>query len=65
MDLSYSGVLSRKKDTLKRATGIDYGKFEISPIAFNYEGLMRTCEYSLEDSMGIIERDRSRSDTPG
>lgn len=55
MDLSYSGVLSRKKDILKRATGIDYGKFEISPIAFNYEGLMRTCEYSLEDAMGILQ----------
>jgi threonine synthase len=54
MDLSYHGVMSRKKEILRKATGIDYGTFEISPIAFNYEGLMGSCEYSLEDAKRIL-----------
>ena len=55
MDISYSAVMSRKKDILRNATGIDYEKFEISPIAFDYEGLMNSCQYSLEDTQRILE----------
>ena len=55
MDNSYSPVMSRKKEILKRATGIDYDKFEISPITFDYEGLMNSCEYSLEDVQRILQ----------
>lgn len=55
MDMSYSGIMARKKEILRRATGIDYEKFEISPIAFDYEGLMNSCEYSLEDAQRILE----------
>lgn len=55
MDMSYSGIMARKKDILRRTTGIDYEKFEISPIAFDYEGLMNSCEYSLEDAQRILE----------
>jgi len=55
MDNSYSAVMSRKKDILKRATGIDYDKLEISPIAFDYEGLMNSCEYSWEDVQRILQ----------
>jgi threonine synthase len=55
MDISYFAVISRKKDILKKATGIDYDKFEISPIAFDYEGLMNSSEYSSEDVQRILE----------
>lgn len=55
MDTSYSAVMSRKKDILRNATGIDYEKFEISPIAFDYEGLMNSCQYSLEDAQRVLE----------
>jgi len=55
MDISYSAVMSRKKDILRNATGIDYEKFEISPIAFDYEGLMNSCQYSLEDAQRVLE----------
>jgi threonine synthase len=55
MDMSYSGIMARKKDILRRTTGIDYEKFEISPIAFDYEGLMNSCEYSLKDTQRILE----------
>ncbi len=54
MGNSYSEVMARKKDTLSRATGIDYGKFEKSPITFDYEGLMGSCKYSLEDVQEIF-----------
>ncbi len=49
MGSSYSEVMARKRDILDRATGIDYSKFERSPITFDYEGLMDSCGYSLED----------------
>ena len=54
MDNSYSAIMSRKNDILKTATGIDYKKFEISPIAFNYEGLMASPRYSLKDAQRIL-----------
>lgn len=54
MDISYSGIMSRKKDILIKATGIDYAKFEISPITFDYEGLMTSSPYPLEDVQRIL-----------
>lgn len=54
MDNSYSEVMARKGDILKRATGIDYREFEKSPITFDYEGLMGSCKYSLEDVQEIF-----------
>lgn len=54
MDSGYSGVMARKKDILMRATGLDYGNFELSPIAFNYEGLMASCQYSYDDVQTIL-----------
>ena len=55
MDNSYRGVMSRKKDILKQATGIDYDQFEISPLAFDYEGLMGASDYSLEEAERIFQ----------
>ena len=37
-----------------KATGIDYDEFEISPIAFDYEGLMNSSGYSLEEVREIL-----------
>ena len=54
MDNSYAEVMARKKDILSRATGIDYGEFEKSPITFDYEALMGSCDYSPEDIQGIF-----------
>jgi 2-amino-4-ketopentanoate thiolase beta subunit len=54
MGNSYSEIMARKKDILNKATGIDYGKFEKSPIAFDYEELMNSCGYSLEDVQEIF-----------
>ncbi len=52
-DVSYPSVMSRKNEILRRSVGIDYQEFEISPIAFDYEGLMNCCGYSLPDVQKI------------
>lgn len=52
-DVSYPSVMSRKNEILRRSVGIDYQEFEISPIAFDYEGLMNCCGYSLSDVQKI------------
>ena len=52
-DVSYPSVMSRKNEILRGSIGIDYQEFEISPIAFDYEGLMNCCGYSLPDVQKI------------
>jgi cysteine synthase len=42
-------ILARKSEIMKRALGMDYGAFESTPIAFDYEGMMGAHGYSLED----------------
>jgi cysteine synthase len=55
MDTSYAAVMSRKNEILRRGTGIDYQQYEISPIAFHYEGLMASPQYSLTDAQRILK----------
>jgi len=52
-DVSYPSVMSRKNEIVKRSTGIDYQEFEISPLAFDYEGLMNCGGYSLSEVQKI------------
>ncbi len=47
--LGYASVMARKKEILKKSTGLDYQQFDISPIAFDYEGLMNSCGYTLSE----------------
>ncbi|MBU0735089.1 MAG: PLP-dependent lyase/thiolase, partial [Proteobacteria bacterium] len=46
--------MSKKQEILLRATGIDYDEFEFSPISFDYERLMNSCDYSLQDVQKIL-----------
>jgi len=55
MGKSYSEIMSMKKDILLRSTGIDYEQFEKSPITFEYEALMNSCNYTLEDIQKILQ----------
>jgi len=55
MDNGYAGTMSRKNEILKNATGIDYERFKISPISFDYERLMNSCNYSFEDAVQILQ----------
>ena len=54
MGTSYDVLMSRRNEILRAATGIDYQQYEMSPIAFNYEGLMSSCQYSMDDIQRIF-----------
>ena len=45
-DTSYAAVMARKNDIMKASLGLDYNDFIESPIAFDYERMMRATGYS-------------------
>ncbi|MFA5697020.1 MAG: PLP-dependent lyase/thiolase, partial [Candidatus Izemoplasmatales bacterium] len=47
-DNSYEAVINRKNEIMKAAVGIDYDKYEIDNISFDYERLMKDTGYDLE-----------------
>ncbi|GAB6108823.1 2-amino-4-oxopentanoate thiolase subunit OrtB [Fusibacter bizertensis] len=55
-DNSYSAVMGRKNDIMKKAIGIDYTEFEYDGIGFDYERMMRETGYSLEEMQEIQGR---------
>lgn len=63
LDRSYRAVLDRKADILRASVGIDYAGFEQSPIAFDYEGLLASCGYTLDAARSIL-RDTGVGGTP-
>lgn len=52
-DNSYSAVMERKGDIIKKSMGVDYSKFESGSIAFDYEKMMEEAGYTLEDIQKI------------
>jgi len=45
--------MSRKKERMKNSMGLNYQQFDISPIAFDYEGLMNSGGYSVSEVQKI------------
>ncbi len=62
-DMSYAAVMARKNEIMKASMGMDYDEFIQSPIAFDYERMMRETGYSLEDIIRI-QRETKVGDTP-
>lgn len=62
-DLSYKGVMKRRKDTMKKAVGIDYDEFESGSIAFDYEKMMRETGYNLQE-IEEIQKQTGVGNTP-
>lgn len=62
-DLSYSAVMSRQAEIIKEASGIDYEEFNIGSIGFDYERLMQSTEYSIEEVMEI-QSEKKVGNTP-
>ncbi|MDD4833573.1 MAG: 2-amino-4-oxopentanoate thiolase subunit OrtB [Lutispora sp.] len=62
-DMSYSAVMGRKNEIMKKAIGIDYNVFESGDIAFDYERMMREAGYSLEE-IQRIQGDTGVGNTP-
>lgn len=62
-DLSYSAVIGRKNEIMKKAIGIDYSVFESGEVGFDYERMMREAGYTLEE-IQRIQADVSVGNTP-
>lgn len=63
MNNSYESVLSRKNEIMFKSVGIDYSKYELSNIAFDYEALMSDLNISL-DEIVKIQLDNGVGETP-
>ncbi|HHY92923.1 MAG TPA: PLP-dependent lyase/thiolase [Firmicutes bacterium] len=55
--------MDRKNEIMKRSVGIDYSKYELSSIAFDYEGMMAEAGYSL-DEVRRIQAETGVGNTP-
>ena len=62
-DMSYSAVMNRRSEIIKAAAGLDFEKFESGGIAFDYEGMLESTGYDLED-VRTIQSGVSVGDTP-
>ena len=52
-DMSYAAVMGRRNEIMKASMGMDYNDFISSPIAFDYERMMRETGYGLEDIVRV------------
>ncbi|HWQ09608.1 MAG TPA: 2-amino-4-oxopentanoate thiolase subunit OrtB [Holophaga sp.] len=52
-DMSYAAVMARRNEIMKASMGMDYNDFIQSPVAFDYERMMRETGYSHEDIVRI------------
>lgn len=62
-DMSYAAVTARKNEIMKASMGMDYNDFIQSPVAFDYERMMRETGYSLED-VARIQAETKVGQTP-
>jgi len=52
-DTSYAAVMGRKNEIMKASMGVDYDDFIQSPVAFDYERMMRETGYTLDEIVRI------------
>ena len=62
-DTSFSAVMARKGEIIRAAVGVDYRAFESGSIAFDYEAMMASTGYTLED-VAEIQRGFAIGNTP-
>ena len=53
VDKSYQAVTGRKAEIIEKAMGVEYKKYELGSIAFDFDRMMDDTGYSLEDIMHI------------
>jgi cysteine synthase len=49
----YKSVMGRSNDIMKEALGLDYDEFESGSVAFDYEALMKSTGYTLDECARI------------
>lgn len=52
----YDSVMGRSNDIQRKALGLDYAEFESGSVAFDYEALMKSTGYTLEEVAKIQAR---------
>nr|WP_240739413.1 pyridoxal-phosphate dependent enzyme [Marinitoga lauensis] len=52
-DMSYDAVMARKNEIMKKSVGVDYTKYEVEGIAFDYEEMMKDAGYSVDEIRNI------------
>lgn len=62
-DRAYSAVMGRRAAIVERAVGLDYGGFEHDGLAFDYEALMASAGYDV-DEVRSIQHEAGVGDTP-
>ena len=62
-DNSFYAVMARKAEIIRNAVGVDYKQFESGSIAFDYERMMASTGYTLED-VAEIQRGFAIGNTP-
>lgn len=63
MATRFDAIMARRGEIMRKALGMDYSEFEISPVAFDYERMMGAHGYSLDDIVAI-QRRAGVGDTP-
>ncbi|NLI07834.1 MAG: PLP-dependent lyase/thiolase [Thermotogaceae bacterium] len=63
MSMSYESVMSRKTEIMRASIGIEYDKYELEGIGFDYEGLMSDTVYHMEE-ITAIQRETGVGNTP-
>ena len=63
-DNSFSAVMARKAEIIRNAVGVDYKQFESGSIAFDYERMMASTGYTLEDVAEHPQNRYMQVDTP-
>jgi cysteine synthase len=61
--MSYQKMMDQKKDIMRDALRLDYEQFELPGIGFDYEKMMASSGYTLEDVMRI-QRENNVGQTP-
>jgi cysteine synthase len=64
LDNSYTAVMARKNEIMKRAVGMDYDLFESGSIAFDYEAMMAATGYTLDAVRKIQTEEFQIGNTP-
>jgi len=63
MDKSYKAVMERQIEIIKKSVGLDYTKYEIEGIAFDYEKMMNESGFSIEE-IEKIQKETGVGGTP-
>lgn len=61
--MSYSAVMARRTEIMRKALGVEYDEFQRGAVAFDYEAMMTKAAYPF-DEVRSIQREVGVGDTP-